>query len=197
VVLALKRAGAEVLRNAHTTITLGHQRLQVVGLDDAYTAHADRARAVKGLRAELPAIALSHIAEEADGLWAAGVPLVLSGHTHAGQVTVARLHELLLGKVIGHRYLHGLYGCRAGRTEAGAVYVGAGIGAAVVPMRVGERAQREVTVFELGQQPGSIEEHHSEQVALRGRAPSPRTQLARAVAVVKKERRRQRRRRLR
>src|SRR2546421_12585247 len=35
--LALQRAHVEVLRNRHTTITLRHQKLQVVGLDDAYT----------------------------------------------------------------------------------------------------------------------------------------------------------------
>ena len=94
---ALERGGVEVLCNRHTTITLRHERLQVVGLDDAYTGHARRDEAVKGLRHDLPSIALSHIAEEADGLWRHGVPLVLSGHTHAGQVTLARLHEFAVG----------------------------------------------------------------------------------------------------
>src|SRR5581483_2873032 len=127
---ALERGGVEVLCNRHTIITLGHQRLQVVGLDDAYTGHARRDEAVKGLRRDLPSIALSHIAEEADGLWRHGVPLVLSGHTHGGQVTLARLHELAVGMIAGHRYVHGLYGSRdhapAGGQEAGglgAVYV--------------------------------------------------------------------------
>ena len=40
---ALERGGVEVLCNRNTTITLGQQRLQVVGLDDAYTGHARRA----------------------------------------------------------------------------------------------------------------------------------------------------------
>ena len=109
---ALQHGGAEVLRNRNTTITLGSERLQVVGLDDAYTGHAQRDAAVKGLRRDLPTIALSHIAEEADGLWPYGIPLVLSGHTHGGQVTLARLHELAVGIVAGHRYVHGLYGSR-------------------------------------------------------------------------------------
>src|ERR1700712_1730538 len=47
---ALRKANVEVLDNAHTTITLRNQRLQVVGLDDAYTGHADAALATKGLR---------------------------------------------------------------------------------------------------------------------------------------------------
>lgn len=206
---ALRRAGAEVLKNRHTTITLGHQRLQVVGLDDAYTGHARREDAVKGLRRDLPTLGLSHIAEEADGLWRHGVPLVLAGHTHGGQVTLARLHELTLGKIGGHRYVHGLYGSRSAdgdpspppakvgkaTSEAalGAVYVGAGIGAAVIPLRIGERGKREVTIFELGAELGSFDEHHCEQEPMPGRKPSPEKVAKRAAAVVKKRLSRERR----
>ncbi|MGB0680373.1 MAG: metallophosphoesterase [Polyangiales bacterium] len=189
---ALERGGAAVLHNAHTVLTLGHERLQVVGLDDAYTGHADRARAVRGLRRDLPTLGLSHIAEEADGLWAAGVPLVLSGHTHAGQITLARLHELAVGHIAGHRYVHGLYGCRRGEVTEGAVYVGAGVGAAVMPLRLGERARREVAVFELGHAPGSLHEHHSEQIPLNGRKPSRQTTQRRKQAVHKKSKKRTR-----
>ena len=184
---ALIRGGACVLRNAFTTLTLRGQQLQVVGLDDAYTGHADVRRAVEGLNPLLPSLGLSHIGEEADALWHAGVPLVLSGHTHAGQITVARLHELTLGVVGGHKYVHGLYGERLG---AGAVYVGAGVGAAVMPVRLGERSKREVAVFTLGAAPGSVADSLPEQAPRTGRRPSARTQQRRADAVVKKARKR-------
>jgi predicted MPP superfamily phosphohydrolase len=197
--LALQRAGVEVLRNRHTTITLRHERLQIVGLDDAYTGHARRDEAVKGLRKDIPSLGLSHIAEEADGLWRHGVPLVLSGHTHGGQVTLARLHELAVGRIAGHRYVHGLYGSRDrprhGRPQPeGAVYVGAGIGAAVVPLRLGERGKREVTIFELGCEPGDFVEHHTEQEPLPGRKPTQEQIARRAAAVMRKRLRRERRR---
>ena len=188
----LSRAGALVLDNAHTSITLHGERLQLVGLDDAYTGHADWQRAVKGLRQDLPALGLSHIAEEADHLWSAGVPLVLSGHTHAGQVTLARLNELALGRVIGHRYIHGIYGTRTDARPRGAVYVGAGIGAAVIPLRLGERARREVAIFELGAAPGSFSEHHNEQTPLPGRPPSERAQARRIQEVEDKQAKRER-----
>jgi uncharacterized protein len=195
---ALERGGAEVLRNRNTTLTLRGERLQVVGLDDAYTGHARRDEAVKGLRRDLPSIALSHIAEEADGLWRYGIPLVLSGHTHGGQVTLARLHELAVGMIAGHRYVHGLYGSRehngSDAEPAGAVYVGAGIGAAVVPFRLGDRGKREVTVFELGCAPGDFVEHHSEQEPMAGRKPTQATMARRAAAVVRKRLRREKRR---
>jgi len=174
---ALRAAGVEVLRNRNTTVTVRHERIQIVGLDDAYTGHARRDEAVKGLRRDIPVLGLSHIAEEADALWRHRVPLVLAGHTHGGQVTLARLHELTLGKIGGHKYLHGLYGSRRSAEEGtaaevpllsprsdgealGAVYVGAGIGAAVMPLRIGDRGKREVTIFELGAEPGSFDEHH-------------------------------------
>ncbi|MDB4973164.1 MAG: phosphoesterase/phosphatase [Myxococcaceae bacterium] len=186
---ALRKAGVEVLDNAHTSITLRNQRLQVVGLDDAYTGHADAAHATKGLRRDLPTIGISHIAEEADHLWELGVPLVFSGHTHAGQITLARMHEIFLGKLIGHKYVHGLYGSRQRQLgPKGAVYVGAGIGAAVMPIRIGERARREVAVFELGARAGAHWEHHSEQPALKGRPPSERTKEKRRRQLEKKKR---------
>ncbi len=179
----LRRAGAEVLENRNTTVDLGGGKLQIVGLDDEYTGHARLDEAVKGLDRRLPSLGLSHIAEEADAMWQHDIPLVLSGHTHAGQVTLARMHEIAFGRLTGHRYVHGLYGSRKREVQGGAVYVGAGIGASVVPLRLGERGQREIALFELGTSPGSFDEHHQEQVPLAGREVSARKKAKRAAAV--------------
>ncbi len=190
VIHTLEKKGAAVLRNVNTVITLRGEQLQIVGVDDTYTGHGDVERAVRGMRKDLPTLGLSHIAEEADELWSHGIPLILSGHTHAGQFTLASLHELALGRIVGHKYVHGLYGTRRGD---GAVYVGAGLGAAVMPLRLGARAQREVTLFELGAEPGTFLEDHEEQVALPGRKPSEKTQFKRMLAVEKKRLKRERR----
>ena len=186
VCMALRRAGVEILCNRHTTLTVRGQAIQIVGLDDAYTGHARLDEAVAGLRRDLPALALSHIAEEADLLWPHGIPLVLSGHTHGGQITLARLNEITLGKIGGHKYLHGLYGSRQANDNAGAVYVGAGIGSAIMPLRFGERGKREVTVFELGVRPGGFSEHHMEQRALPGREVSAAKLRRRMAKVVRR-----------
>lgn len=156
---ALIKGGVEVLDNANTIIKVRNEELQLVGVDDAYTNHSDVKKATKGLKKNIATLGLSHIAEEADKLWPCGVPLVLSGHTHAGQVTVAGLHELILGKVIGHRYIHGFYGDLSAGSPKGAVYVSAGIGAAVMPLRMGEKGKREVAIFELGATKESLTEH--------------------------------------
>jgi len=188
---ALRRGDVEVLDNAHTTLTINRQPIQIVGIDDAYTGHADHAKAARGLRRDRPTIGLSHIGEEADRLWELGVPMVFSGHTHAGQVTLAGLHEIFIGKMVGHKYVHGLYGSREAPPPRGSVYVGAGVGAGVIPVRIGERAKREVAFFELGVAPGAIDEHHEEQHGHRGRTPSEWLKARRARAVITKRQRRE------
>lgn len=178
---ALRRADVEVLDNANTTITLAGQPVQVVGLDDAYTGNADIERATRGLRSDIATLGLSHIGEEADELWNAGVSLVLSGHTHSGQITLAGMNRVTLGTLGGHRYVHGLYGCRRQERAPGALYVSAGVGAAVFGVRLGDRGRPEVALFELGHEPGAIDdEHHAEQVAHAGRPVSEKTRRKRA-----------------
>ena len=148
---ALERAGALVLQNAWTEVQVAGTRLQVVGVDDAFTGHADAASSVTGLDARRPTLGLSHVCEEAESLWAAGVPLVLSGHTHAGHVTWGGLNEHVLSGVLGHRFVHGLYGCRLSPTPGGALYVSAGVGCehaeGIVDLRI--NCPPEMTLIEL------------------------------------------------
>lgn len=153
---ALIKGGVEVLENTHTIVRIRNELIQLVGVDDAYTKHADVNKATRGMKKKVATIGLSHIAEEADRFWLKGVPLVLSGHTHGGQITVAGLHELILKKVVGHKYIHGFYGNREAGHPYGAVYVSAGIGSAVMPLRMGEKGKREVAIFEIGKSPENL-----------------------------------------
>ncbi len=82
---ALRRGGVEVLDNQSTVLTLRGQKLQVVGLDDAYTGHADREKALKGLRHDVATLGLTHIGEEADRLWPRGVPRCSRGTRTRGR----------------------------------------------------------------------------------------------------------------
>lgn len=190
----LERAGAEVLVNACTTRTIRGQTLQIVGVDDPYTGHARIEQAFEDFDPTRPSIGLSHIGEEAEQFWERGVPLVLAGHTHAGQITFARLNELTFGRIGGHRYVHGLYGSRERPAPEGAVYVGAGLGSSVMPLRLGERGRREVTLFELGVEPGSYPEHHREQEGHPWTPPSRDVMRRRRAKVLRRARRRRRRR---
>lgn len=134
---ALQAAGAQVLRNASVTVA----GITVVGLDDHGTGHADADAATRGL--DGPALGLSHHPMAAPTLWERGVPLVLSGHTHAGQVRGP--WTPLLWRHLGWRDVEGLCG------EPGAqVYVNAGIGSASLPWRAGKPAWHEVAILDLG-----------------------------------------------
>ena len=161
----LRRAGVEVLDNANTTISIKGRRLQVIGLDDGVTGHDDVAKAVKGLSAKVPTIGLSHLGEKADALFEHGVPLVLSGHTHAGQISSFNLHRVVAGHLAGHRYVHGLYGERDNNR---ALYVSAGVGSSIFSLRVGERAQPEVAHFHLGAKASDFDEVLPRERPMRG-----------------------------
>ena len=167
VTLALERAGVLVLKNQWTKVTVQGETVQIVGLDDPHTDHDDVDAATQGLDPTIPTIALSHVGESADELWARGANLVLSGHTHSGQIAVGQLMEFFLSRVNKHRYVHGLYGCREEDGYPGALYVSAGIGSSRFSPRVGERAQPEVAIFDMHEHPDAMDEHHKERVPLR------------------------------
>lgn len=187
---ALEDIGIPVLNNAWTELEINGQRLQVVGVDDAFTGHADVEKATKGLNPNLPTLGLSHVGDEADELWARGVPLVLSGHTHSGQIAVGGLHNVLMGQLAGHRYVHGLYGCREQERAPGAVYVSAGIGSSRFGLRLGEKARPEVSIFTLGEDKSVDDGDYREQRPVHDRVVSPEVLERRRAAALKKQRKR-------
>ncbi len=138
---ALHLAQIDVLTNEHRSLVLRGRPLHIVGIDDRLTKHADPDAAFRGLPADGGTrIVLSHIAEVADDIGDRGGALVLSGHTHAGQVNVLGIAERIQ-KRIGHRYISGFF-----RTGGQVLYVNAGLGASV-PIRFA--APTEVAMFIL------------------------------------------------
>ncbi|MCP4805523.1 MAG: hypothetical protein GY913_14245 [Proteobacteria bacterium] len=139
---ALEDAGIEVLQNHWTTHGTGEDALAIVGLDDHGTDNDDAWMATHGLRG--PALGLSHNPEAAPDLWGRGVPVVLSGHTHGGQLHVPKWTRALYNSLLKVRYVDGWYA-----EDGHQLYVNPGVGSSVVPWRAGRPAQRSVTVLEL------------------------------------------------
>lgn len=83
---ALDEAGVDLLFNEERTLERGGQRLRVAGFGDLWSGHFD-ARAFRA-RAGEAALALSHNPDTAPELAERGAGLVLSGHTHGGQVRI-------------------------------------------------------------------------------------------------------------
>jgi len=141
VTAALRRKRIEVLRNQHITVQFGGSSLYVAGVDD-YGYGADVRRAVRGIPRDAATILLAHNPRIIHLASRHGVSLVLSGHTHGGQVNLP-----LLGTVYGRSPERLRYKIGWDRLGATQIYVSRGIGTIVLPWRV--RCPAEITHLEL------------------------------------------------
>ena len=141
---ALTGHGYDVLRNRHTTMTVRGAPLHVIGVDDPVSRHHDLDASFAGVPAEGTRIVLCHCPEQAPGLAERGADLVLSGHTHGGQIFVPGLTDRIIRRM-GKRYRRGFYDL--GRNAQ--LYVTPGIGFSGVRVRVGDGTRAEVALFTL------------------------------------------------
>jgi predicted MPP superfamily phosphohydrolase len=131
---ALGDAGITVLRNAHATITVRGAPLHVVGLDDHVTKNADAELAFRALARGGTRVVLSHDPKGADLLAGRDAAIILSGHTHGGQVYIPGVTRALARRA-GMRYLVGLYD-----VGGSPLYVNKGVGNSL-PLRLGARSE--------------------------------------------------------
>jgi hypothetical protein len=125
---ALERAGVTVLANDATR----RGPVVVGGLDDMVTRHADLPATLAAMRRVGGArLLLSHSPDIAPGL-PHGVPLLLAGHTHCGQVSVPLLGPPVEVSRYGARYRCGLV-----REGGRLTVVTAGTGTSTLPLRFG------------------------------------------------------------
>ncbi len=145
----LEAAGAQLLINESRMVEVRGSRVRVAGVDDLGRGWPDFAEAL----AEEPGdytILLSHapLAAEFVGRYG-GVDLLLSGHTHGGQVRIPLLWRRLLPRFRAGM-VEGLY-----RRRWGHVYVSRGFGG-VGPGPVRFRCPAEVAFFQIGGPDGPI-----------------------------------------
>lgn len=133
VAAVIRRAGAELLVNRHLLIRRGAAVLAVAGVDDFAHGAVRLADALGGVAGSTPVVLLSHNPDLVEYLPPGlRVDLMLSGHTHNGQVHWPLIGPLTVPSQFGGRYLHGLH--RAGDTW---LYVSAGVGSGAIPIRWG------------------------------------------------------------
>ncbi|MBI3183338.1 MAG: metallophosphoesterase [Myxococcales bacterium] len=137
---ALADAGVEVLTNEHRAVRVVGGTLHLVGVDDSVTRHHDAKAAFLGVPEGATKVVLSHDPMSADFLHPFRPALILSGHTHGGQVYFRRLTPFMAGK-IGVKYLSGFF-----EVEGALLYVSRGLGA-TLPVRF--RAPAEVACLTL------------------------------------------------
>jgi len=123
----LADCGIDTLHNRCVPLQRNGQVLTLAGVDDLLMGRPDLSRALRG--AEPPVILLSHNPDLFFEAVRAGVALMLSGHTHAGQIRVPGLPVLV--RQSRYRLDEGRY-----RTAGTELVVSRGLGAVGLPWRV-------------------------------------------------------------
>jgi predicted MPP superfamily phosphohydrolase len=140
----LRAAGVRVLRNESLVWERGGGRIMIAGVDDYWEDSCDPRRALKDQTADLPVLLLSHNPDINEEIMANDrvVDLVLSGHTHGGQVVLPLIGAPFLPSSFGQKYRAGLVADGDRRT-----FVSQGLGCFFVPVRLG--APSEVNLLTL------------------------------------------------
>ncbi len=139
---ALERGHISVLNNAHTTLRRGPDSLQLSGIDDWTWNAVDWVRAFSGLKTDICTILLSHQPRVLDLEETKNVSLILSGHTHGGQINLPLVGAPARFATKDLKYAQGLF--RRGDTQ---LYVSSGTGVIGLPIRFGVRP--EIAVLRL------------------------------------------------
>lgn len=145
---ALLTHGIPVLANSSVAVERDGRRLWLAGTQDALEGRPNLTATLPGGRNpdQEPLILLVHEPDFAAHVAGRQIDLMLSGHTHGGQVRLPFLPPLLLPKM-GTRYVEGHFRLGDGMQ----LYVNRGIGAVNLPFRF--RCPPEISVLTL--QPGA------------------------------------------
>jgi predicted MPP superfamily phosphohydrolase len=138
----LRARGVNVLRNEGVVIERDGARLWLAAIDDTWTRRDDLALALAGRPMGATAVLLAHDPAHFERAADAGANVVLSGHTHGGQVALPFLADAVNLAVVYPRYRVRFY--RRGRSV---LYVHPGLGTTGPPMRLG--VAPEITVLVL------------------------------------------------
>jgi len=140
---AYQDAGAELLVNQSMVVPLRESRIALVGLDDMRSGQPDLSLALQGTEAAELAIWLFHSPGYADRIpvgFGTRPALMLSGHTHGGQVRLPLVPPVT--PIGSGRFLAGWY-----RDTFAPMYVSRGIGTSEIRARL--RCPAELVFFTL------------------------------------------------
>ncbi len=140
----LRNCGYQVLRNETKLVDVGGVRVEIIGVDDPVTGKDDLAKAFEGSDRGNLRVVLSHCPESVTAIAKEGVDLVLSGHTHSGQINVFGIAKRIF-RSMGKRF----YGAGFYEVNDTILYVNPGIGFSGIPVRYGPGTRAEVALLRL------------------------------------------------
>jgi hypothetical protein len=138
----IEARGPRVLRNAWRSIRRGAAELVVAGIDDRMAGKDDLEQTLAARPARAPTVLLSHYPDFFVEAARHSVDLVLSGHTHGGQVAVPFMARRASLSTLARQTRQGLHVRGASR-----LYVHAGLGTTGPPFRLGVAPEIAVLVL--------------------------------------------------
>jgi len=125
----LEECGITVLHNRSVTIRRHDQTIALCGIDDLHHGEPDLEGALQNVDENGTTLLLSHNPDIFFEAARRGVSLVLSGHTHGGQIRIPGLPVLV--RMSRFRLDHGHY-----RTDGSQLVVSRGLGVTGMPLRI-------------------------------------------------------------
>jgi predicted MPP superfamily phosphohydrolase len=128
----LEAMGVRMLLNECEPIKRGDATIYLAGIDDAHFYRVDNIeKAGSGIPHEAFSMLLSHTPEIYRQAAHAGFDLLLSGHTHGGQICLPGSIPITLGSALPRRF-----GAGAWEYHNMAGYTSTGVGSSIVPVRI-------------------------------------------------------------
>ena len=129
---SLEAMGIRLLFNECEAIARGGNQIYLAGIDDAHFYRSDDiVKAASGIPQDGFSVLLSHTPEVYDQAAAAGFDLMLSGHTHGGQLCLPGGIPIKLEAILPRSM-----GAGAWRHAGMVGYTSAGAGTSLVPVRL-------------------------------------------------------------
>jgi len=125
-----EKYGVTLLINENDRLYIKESFIGVIGVDDPFTLHDNLIRALDGLPENSPRVLLSHSPGIVNEACERGISLVLSGHTHGGQIALPGIGSLMRPREWSG-YVAGKY-----RKNGTQIYVNRGIGTSTIPLRL-------------------------------------------------------------
>jgi len=126
----LNKNGIEILSNESIELKSNNSSFNLVGVGDPYEGRDNLKKAMEKLSGQLPTILMAHSPEIFREAKKKDIDLILTGHTHGGQIDLPLITRIILPLKHDKDYKKGQF-----KDNSSTLYVNRGIGTTILPAR--------------------------------------------------------------